>query len=84
MLTHNRVPRIVITLGLGVLALIAIQLLFSPFKSISQPALFRSRPPTAGSLQTRIEYEEAKYRVALHDRVALIRKWGPTAEDITP
>lgn len=84
MVAHNRVPRIVIAIGLGVLGLIAIQVAFSPVKSIKRPAIFQTHPPTASSLKSRIEEEEQKYLGTIQGREALIKKWGPTAEDITP
>ncbi|KAI0088054.1 methyltransferase domain-containing protein [Irpex rosettiformis] len=84
MIVHNRIPRAVSAVVLCVLGLLALQFVFGPLKSIKRPAIFQAQPPAASSLKSHIDDEESKYRVALQDRDNLIRKWGPTAEDIIP
>ena len=64
-----------------VFALLVVEVLFSPIRAVKQTRLF-SNVVSAPSLRSLIDFEEAKYRRALLDREDLVRKWGPTVNDV--
>ena len=73
---YSRLSTLVLVVG----ALLVIQLLFSPVKSLKQAEFFRWS--TRSSLKSILADEEARYDLVLQDREGLVRKWGPKAEDV--
>lgn len=78
MAIHTRYPRSFVVLVVLV-SLLAVHLLFAPLDSIKRATGFNG---SASSLKSLLAYEEAKYHAAVEDREALVRKWGPKAEDV--
>ncbi|KAI0697281.1 methyltransferase domain-containing protein [Cytidiella melzeri] len=85
MAVYSRHLRILVALSSVFLGLGVIHLWLTPLNSIQPPTLFHGSVGFAtASLKSLIADEEARYRLALQDREALVKKWGPAPEDITP